>query len=88
MSKKLQQYVEAATQGVIEALDASPSEEQAKAVSALIQEAVIKAALESSSTCVDVARECCSVDRDLAHKIAEEIRLANTALIANLSSMR
>ncbi len=85
---KLQQYVETATQGVLEALDASPSEEQAKAVSVVIQEVVIKAVLESRSTCVDAARDCCSADRDLAHKISEEIRLANTALIANLSSMR
>ena len=85
---KLQQYVETATQGVFEALDTSPSEEQAKSVAAVIQEAVIKAVLESRSTCVDAARECCAADRDLAHKIAEEIRLANTALIANLSSMR
>lgn len=85
---KLKQYVETATQEVFQALDTQPSEEQAKAVAAVIQEAVIKAALESRSKCVDVARECCSADRDLAHKITEEIRLANNALIANLSSMR
>ena len=85
---KLKQYVETATQGVFAALDTSPSEEQAKAVAALIQEAVIKAALESRSTCVDVAQECCSANQDLAHKITEEMRLANNALIANLSSMR
>lgn len=85
---ELHQHVKTATQGVFEALDTSPSEEQAKAVSAIILEAVIKAVQESRSTFVDVARECCSADRDLAHKIAEEIRLANIALIANLSSLR
>ncbi len=85
---KLQQFVKTATQGVFDALDASPSEEQAQAVSAVIREVVIKAILESRSTCVDAARQCCSADRDLAHKISEEIRLANTALVANLSSMR
>ena len=57
-------------------------------MAAVIQEAVIQAALESRSACVDVARECCAADRDLAHKLAEEMRLANNALIANLSSMR
>ncbi len=85
---KLQQYVETASQGVIEALEASHNEEQAKAVSTVIQEVVIKAILESRSTCVDAAKECYSADRNLAHKVAEEIRLANTALVANLSSMR
>ena len=85
---KLEQHVKTATQGVFDALDTSPSEEQAKAVTSVIQEAVIKAVQESRSTCVDAATECCSADRDLAHKIAEKIRLANIALIANLSSMR
>ena len=85
---KLRQYVETATEGVFKALDTRPSDEQAAAVAAVIQEAVIKAALESRSKCVDVARECCTDHKDLAHKITEEIRLANNALVANLSSMR
>ena len=85
---KLKQYVETATEGVFSALDTSPSEEQAAAVAAVIEVAVIKATLESRSACVDVAQECCSGHQDLAHKITEEMRLANNALIANLSSMR
>jgi hypothetical protein len=35
-----------------------------------------------------VAQECCTGHQDPVHKITEEIRLANNALIANLSSMR
>lgn len=85
---KLHQYVETATEEVFKALDTEPSEEQSAAIAAVIQEAVIKAALESRSKCVDVAQECCTGHHDLAHKITEEIRLANNALIANLSSMR
>ncbi len=35
-----------------------------------------------------VASDCCAADRDLAHTVADQIQLANTALIANLSSLR
>ena len=85
---KLQQYVETAAQGSLRPWRRRPARNRPSAVKSVIQEAVIKAVLETRSTCVDVAKECCSADRDLAHKVAEEIRLANTALIANLSSMR
>ena len=36
----------------------------------------------------DTAVECCGPEADLAHKIAEEMKLKTQVLISNLSSMR
>jgi len=43
---------------------------------------------EARAGCTDVVRVCCSADEDLAHKIADELRHKEQALIANLSSLR
>lgn len=69
-------------------LDTTPSAAARNEVAELIERALMDAALEDSEECAKVAMVCCSPDRDLAHKIAEEIRRKNVALIANLSSMR
>ncbi|HJN25365.1 MAG TPA: hypothetical protein QGG18_06710 [Rhodospirillales bacterium] len=53
-----------------------------------IEKTIIKALLEERHRCADVAFQCCVEDKDKAHKIADEIRRVNTALMANLSSMR
>jgi aspartate-semialdehyde dehydrogenase len=73
---------------VCQMLDTTPSADTQNEVAALIEQALMDAALENSEECAKVAMVCCSADRDLAHKIAEEIRRKNVALIANLSSMR
>jgi methionine aminopeptidase len=54
---------------------------------------IIEAALEQSirgtkEGCIEAVNICCSADQDLAHKIAEQLRLKEKALIANLSSLR
>lgn len=73
---------------VCQVLDATPSADAQKQVAELIERALMDATLEDSEECAKVAMVCCSADRDLAHKIADEIRRKNVALIANLSSMR
>lgn len=73
---------------VYQILDTAPSAAARNEVAELIERALMDAALEDSEECAKVAMGCCSADRDLAHKIAEEIRRKNVALIANLSSMR
>jgi aspartate-semialdehyde dehydrogenase len=73
---------------VCQILDTTPSADAQSEAAALIERALMDAALENSEECAKVAMVCCSPDRDLAHKIAEEIRRKNVALIANLSSMR
>ena len=79
---------ESAARGVYDTLAAAPSDEQAKAVVAIIEKAIIDAVVEANQRCTNVAMKCCSADRDIAHKIAEEIKREETALIANLSAMR
>ncbi len=81
-------HADAAVSDIAEALGAAPSEDLAKDMNRIILQAIIDAVLEERSRCVTVAANVCSADKDLAHKIADEIRLNETALIANLSSMR
>ncbi len=77
-----------AVQAVAEALGATPTPEQAKAAADVIERAIIDSFRDGAVRSAKVAKDCGAEDRDLAHKIADEIRRANTALIANLSSMR
>ena len=85
---KLKEHASKAAENVFGILGASPTEEQARDISAAIEKAVIGAVLEEASRCAEVAKACCSTDRNMAHKITEEIRRANQVLIANLSSLR
>lgn len=84
----LRSRAEGATKDVIEALQFSPSPQQSKRVTEIIERAMIDAYRDCAERCVHVAQEVCLQDRDLAHKIADGIRRDNTALIANLSSLR
>ncbi|MFQ5756929.1 MAG: hypothetical protein ACE5H7_12700 [Acidiferrobacterales bacterium] len=69
-------------------IQSAPSDELEQQVAAVIERAMIDAVLEDGERCVKAAVNCCSADKDLAHKITDEIRRSNTALIANLSSLR
>ena len=73
---------------VTDALSLSLSEEQTKELVMIIERAVIDAMVEANQRCTQVAKDCCSADRDMAHKIADEIERSHKALIANLSAMR
>jgi hypothetical protein len=79
---------EAAATAVFEYLSITPSGEQTKNVIAIIEQAVINTAVEANQRCAQTAQSCCSADRDLAHKIAVEIKKGHMALITNLSAMR
>lgn len=69
-------------------IQSAPADELEQQVAAVIERAMIDAVLEDGERCVKAAVNCCSADKDLAHKITDEIRRSNTALIANLSSLR
>ena len=77
-----------AAAGIGQLMGAPPDDDQAKAIANLIEREIIEAVLEESQRCVRVAQRCCSADLDIAHKIQAEIERAQTALIANLSSLR
>ena len=72
-----------AVQAVSEALGATPSPEQVKAAADMIERAIIDSHRDAAVRSAKITR-----DRDMAHKVADEIRRAHIALIANLSSLR
>ena len=79
---------EQTAQAVVDTLGAAPSAVQSKQIADLIERVIIDSYQDAAGRCAKVAREFCSADKDLAYKVADEIRRANIALIANLSSMR
>ncbi|MDX1487903.1 MAG: hypothetical protein R3268_06870 [Acidiferrobacterales bacterium] len=79
---------EGTAKAVLGIVEVEASTEQKKLVAATIEKALINAVLEGADEDAKVAMKCCSADRDLAHKIADEIERKKAALIANLSSMR
>ena len=79
---------ETAVNEIAEAMGVTPSGDQAKDMNRIVQQAIIDAVLEERSRCTKAVDTVCSADRNLAHKIADEIRRNEEALIANLSSLR
>ena len=77
-----------AAHAVAEAYGAAPTPEQARAAADVIERAIIESYRDAAAHCAEVASKCCAGDRDMAHKVADQIERANTALIANLSSLR
>lgn len=57
-------------------------------IARIVEKALVSVAKETQARCVDVVQVYCSADKDLAHKIADEMARNQRALIANLSSMR
>lgn len=70
------------------ALGTTPDQQQANEVVAIIERAIVESARQAHDSCAKVVVDCCPEERDLAHKIAGEIRSARKALVANLSSLR
>lgn len=87
MPKSLRERAETATKEVQNILGVT-EDSHTKEVADALERTIINALLEERNRCADVAFQCCEEDQDKAHKIAEEIKRVNTALVANLSSMR
>ncbi len=87
MTKSLRERAEDTTKEVQKILGVA-SGEHPKEIADAIEQTIINALLEERHRCADLAFQCCEEDQDKAHKVAEEIRRVNTALVANLSSMR
>ncbi len=73
---------------IFEILEVTPSEERFRQVRRLIEHELVERVRETEERHAKVAKDCCPADDDLAHKIARAIRKSNTALIANLGSLR
>ena len=82
------EQADTATSAMADALGTTLTPEQAKAAAEVIERAIIDSYRDAASHCAKVASECCAEDQDMASKVADEIRRANIALIANLSSLR
>lgn len=79
---------EKAAQEIFAALAAEPDPAVSEKVTAIIEGVMAETYQDGAERCKTAARDCCSEDKDLAHKIAAEIERQNIALIANLSSLR
>ena len=84
--KSLKERAEAAGKEIQEILGVS-ADTQSKEITDAVENAITKALLVERSRCADVALKCIP-DHDKANLVSEEIKRVNTALIANLSSMR
>ncbi|MEK9754551.1 MAG: hypothetical protein VW338_15260 [Rhodospirillaceae bacterium] len=71
---------------ILATLGAGP--DKSAEVTRTIEKALVGVAKETQVRCLDVVQVCCSADKDLAHKISDELVRKQAALIANLSSMR
>ncbi len=79
---------EQTAQAIVDTLGAAPNAAQSKQIADLIERAVIDSYEDAAGRCAKVARNFCSADKELANKVADDIRRANIALIAYLFSMR
>jgi len=76
------------TSAVVDLIDGAADPETTKAIAKIVEKALIASYRDCTERNTRVAAACCAEDEDKAHKISEEMRRANTALIANLSGMR
>jgi hypothetical protein len=84
----LKDRAEITARAVCDVLHAEPSDNVRSQVTEIIEDAMLNAVLDDGEQCTKLIMDHCGANRDLAHKIAEDIRRAQTALITNLSSMR
>ncbi len=82
------EQAEAAASAIAEALSAPPSDEQTQESVMIVERTMIQAVLRERDRCVGAANRICPPDQDMAHKIADEIRRDEIALITNLVGMR
>ncbi len=87
MTESLRERAEAATKEVQDILGVTADTHPKETADAL-ERTIINALLEERQRCAAVALKCCKDDQKKGEMIAEEINRINTALVANLSSMR
>ena len=64
------------------------TEAESAAIAKIVENTLVEAVSQTSRSCRDAAVVCCGPEADMAHKIAEEVKLARKALIANLMGPR
>ncbi len=88
MSKNLSIHANNVTEEIYDILGVRPSGAQGEKVARAIEQVIVKALNKSVERSTNAAMEICVFDRTMADKVAENIRGAHIALIANLSALR
>ncbi len=83
---KLRDRADSVAKSVFSALQTSPDAERAKAVTDVIEKAIIDVVLDERQRCANVATAHGTPDADRASKIAAAIRRAEDAEIAGSAS--
>ena len=68
--------------------DSEMTPSQSEQIRSILESSLIQTVEECSKINSDTAVQCCGPEADLAHKIAEEMKLKTDVLISNLSAMR
>ena len=84
----LKKRAELAVKDIAKIVGGELSADQRDALDKVIGDLMADALRACASSTTEAATACCPEDRDMAHKIAQEVKLAQIALVANLSSLR
>jgi len=84
----LKPIVDKAVVQICNTIAAQLSEDERTSISRIVEQVAIDAAVSTSQACAGIVKFHSGPEADTAHKIAEELKLAETALIANLMGMR
>ncbi len=84
----LKPIADEAVDQISDAISAKLSDAELEHVLKIVEQAVIDSAVSTSQKCAGVVKVHTGNEADLAHKIAEKLKQAETALIANLMGMR
>ncbi len=87
MSKNLNSRAHQATEEIFAILGVRPNGAQGEKVAQAIEQVIAKALKKGVERSTEAAIDVCASDRSMADRVAEEIRTANKALVANLSAM-
>lgn len=85
---KLKNLAQNAVTEIDKTIPTELSDTESEAIAKIIEDTLIKAVGHTTDSVREAAVVCCGPEADLAHKIAEEMRLAQRTLIANLMGPR
>jgi len=70
------------------ACGANLSDAERKEVSRIVEQAIIEAVAKATRRYADATKSYLGADADKAHKLSEELKQAETALVSNLKGLR
>ena len=85
---KIKKLADDAVLEIDKSLPDNLSDTERKAITDIVERTLLEAVGHTTDSCREAAVVCCGPEADLAHKISEEVGLAQKALIANLMGPR